>query len=106
MLWVDTFNNHFHPETLSAALDVLEDAGFGVVLSPDLCCGRPLYDFGFLDQAKRYLQRILSALAPQIDAGMPIVVLEPSCASVFRDELRSLFPATSGQGGCGRRPCC
>jgi Fe-S oxidoreductase len=57
-----------------------------------LCCGRPLYDFGFLDKAKTYLQRILDALGPEIDAGRPIVVLEPSCASVFRDELRNLFP--------------
>ena len=57
-----------------------------------LCCGRPLYDFGMLDKAKLYLQRILQVLAPEIDAGLPIVVLEPSCASVFRDELRNLFP--------------
>ena len=57
-----------------------------------LCCGRPLYDFGMLDRAKAYLQRVMDHLAPQIDAGVPIVVLEPSCASVFRDELRNLFP--------------
>jgi len=58
-----------------------------------LCCGRPLYDFGMLDTAKTYLERILQILSDQIDAGLPIVVLEPSCASVFRDELRNLFPA-------------
>src|SRR5260370_36817720 len=46
-----------------------------------------------LDRAKEYLQQIMSALSVQIDAGVPIVVLEPSCASVFRDELRNLFPA-------------
>src|SRR3954471_10544929 len=40
-----------------------------------------------------YLRRILDALADPIDAGTPIVVLEPSCASVFRDELRNLLPA-------------
>ena len=45
-----------------------------------------------LDRAKAYLQRVMDHLAPQIDAGVPIVVLEPSCASVFRDELRNLFP--------------
>jgi Fe-S oxidoreductase len=57
-----------------------------------VCCGRPLYDFGFLDEAKRYLQHVMECLGPAIDAGFPIVVLEPSCASVFRDELRNLFP--------------
>jgi Fe-S oxidoreductase len=45
-----------------------------------------------LDKAKRYLRHIMQVLAPEIDAGLPIVVLEPSCASVFRDELRNLFP--------------
>src|SRR5690606_10940598 len=48
---------------------------------------------GLLREAKTYLQRILTVLGPDIDAGRPVVVLEPSCASVFRDELRNLFPA-------------
>jgi Fe-S oxidoreductase len=93
MLWADTFNNYFHPETSRAALAVLEDAGFRVTTSQQhLCCGRPLYDFGMLDEAKKYLGRILQALGPQIDAGLPVVVLEPSCASVFRDEMVNLLP--------------
>ncbi len=93
ILWVDTFNNYFHPETSRAALEVLEDAGVQVTISQrHLCCGRPLYDFGMLDEAKRYLARILRVLGPQIEAGFPIIVLEPSCASVFRDELVNLFP--------------
>ena len=57
-----------------------------------ICCGRPLYDFGFLDRARRYLDDVLSRLAPQIDAGMPFIVLEPSCASVFLEELRNFYP--------------
>jgi FAD/FMN-containing dehydrogenase/Fe-S oxidoreductase len=93
VLWADTFNNYFHPETIQAALMVLEDAGFQVTIPRQhLCCGRPLYDFGMLDQAKKYLFRILRVLGPQIDAGLPVVVLEPSCASVFRDELVNLLP--------------
>ncbi|MGC9198267.1 MAG: FAD-binding and (Fe-S)-binding domain-containing protein [Acidobacteriaceae bacterium] len=93
VLWPDTWNNYFHPQTLEAARGVLTDAGFGVeVPQQHVCCGRPLYDFGLLDDARRYLVRILRILAPQIDAGLPIVVLEPSCASVFRDELGNFFP--------------
>jgi FAD/FMN-containing dehydrogenase/Fe-S oxidoreductase len=93
VLWPDTFNNHFFPETAQAATEVLEDAGFDVeVPSQHLCCGRPLYDYGMLDMAKIYLRRIIKILEPQIQAGIPMVVLEPSCASVFRDELHSLFP--------------
>jgi FAD/FMN-containing dehydrogenase/Fe-S oxidoreductase len=93
MLWVDTFNNYLHPETSQAALSVLQSAGCDVVIpGRRLCCGRPLYDFGLLDRAKRYLRSILDELGGEIDAGTPLIVLEPSCASVFRDELRNLFP--------------
>src|SRR5467141_2312369 len=94
VLWVDTFNNYFHAETCRAALEVLEDAGFMVICARrPLCCGRPLYDFGMLEKAKDNLRQIMSALGTPIDAGLPIVVLEPSCASVFRDELHNLFPS-------------
>jgi Fe-S oxidoreductase len=93
ILWVDTFNNYFHPETCRAALGVLTEAGFSVkLISRQLCCGRPLYDFGMLVKAKEYLQRILEVFQEQVDDGIPIIVLEPSCASVFRDELHNLFP--------------
>jgi FAD/FMN-containing dehydrogenase/Fe-S oxidoreductase len=93
VLWPDTFNNHFHPETCQAALDVLIECGFQPQVPPQsLCCGRPLYDFGMLDKAKAYLMDILEKLGPELDAGLPVVVLEPSCASVFRDELPNLLP--------------
>jgi len=93
LLWADTFNNYFMPETAQAAVNVLEHAGCEVeVLNQHLCCGRPLYDYGFLDMAKSYLQRNLEALAPHLAAGTPMVVLEPSCCSVFRDEIHGLFP--------------
>ncbi|HEX8712653.1 MAG TPA: FAD-linked oxidase C-terminal domain-containing protein, partial [Terracidiphilus sp.] len=94
LLWPDTFNNYFLPHTAQAAVKVLESAGCRVETpSRHLCCGRPLYDYGFLDLAKAKLREILDALRPQIAAGTPVVVLEPSCASVFRDELTNLFPA-------------
>ena len=93
ILWADTFNNYFRPETSRAALDVLRAAGLRVTVPREhLCCGRPLYDFGMLDRAKDYLRKVLRALRGPIEAGTPIVVLEPSCAAVFRDELRGLFP--------------
>jgi len=93
IVWPDTFNNNFFPETAQAAVAVLQSAGCEVVVPKQhLCCGRPLYDYGFLDMAKTYLQRILHVLGPEIDRGTPMVVLEPSCCSVFRDELTNLFP--------------
>ncbi|HMK24123.1 MAG TPA: FAD-linked oxidase C-terminal domain-containing protein, partial [Terriglobales bacterium] len=93
VLWPDTFNNYFLPNTAKAAVTVLENAGFRVELPQgNLCCGRPLYDFGMLDRAETLLLRILDTLEPEIEAGVPIVGLEPSCVAVFRDELCNLFP--------------
>jgi FAD/FMN-containing dehydrogenase/Fe-S oxidoreductase len=104
VLWPDTFNNYFLPDTAKAAVEVLEAAGFRVVVpKAHLCCGRPLYDHGMLDRAQRLLLHILDELSPEIEAGIPVVGLEPSCVTVFRDELVNLFPhderaqALSGQ---------
>ena len=65
MLWPDTFNNYFLPDTAKAAVEVLEAAGFRVAIPESiLCCGRPLYDFGMLDRAKRLLLKILGHPRP------------------------------------------
>ncbi len=94
ILWADTFNNYYHPDTARAAVAVLQHAGFRVQVPKHgrLCCGRPLYDYGFLDLARKWLEEILLALQPEIRAGVPMVVLEPSCCAVFRDELLNMLP--------------
>jgi FAD/FMN-containing dehydrogenase/Fe-S oxidoreductase len=93
MLWPDTFNDHFFPETLVAAVEALEDAGAQVMIPPKrLCCGRALYDFGMLDLAKKLWHETLEAIGSEIEAGTPLVGIEPSCVAAFRDELRNLFP--------------
>ncbi|HKH98010.1 MAG TPA: FAD-linked oxidase C-terminal domain-containing protein [Candidatus Sulfotelmatobacter sp.] len=93
LLWPDTFNNYFAPTTARAAVEVLEAAGYRVIVPrANLCCGRPLYDFGMLDRAESLLLDILDELSPEIEAGIPVVGLEPSCVAVFRDELLNLFP--------------
>ncbi|HYN11764.1 MAG TPA: FAD-binding and (Fe-S)-binding domain-containing protein, partial [Burkholderiales bacterium] len=93
VLFDDTFNNHFRPDTARAAQRLLEGAGCAVELPRShVCCGRPYYDYGMLDRARAALERVLEVLQPQLDAGVPIVVLEPGCLSVFRDELGQLLP--------------
>lgn len=93
LLWPDCFNNHFTPPVGEAAVETLEAAGFQVTIPQrSLCCGRPLHDYGFLDLAKRLLRQVLEALGPEIEAGIPLVGLEPSCVAVFRDELVNFFP--------------
>ncbi|WP_206998582.1 FAD-binding and (Fe-S)-binding domain-containing protein [Trinickia mobilis] len=96
VLWVDTFCEHFHPEIANAAVDILEIAGFDTQLpTRRLCCGRPLYDYGYLDVARERLRAILDTLSPMFDgdnAAVALVGLEPGCMSVFKDELLKMFP--------------
>jgi FAD/FMN-containing dehydrogenase/Fe-S oxidoreductase len=93
ILWVDTFNDHFSPEIAAAAFDVLTRIGFEVILPRKrLCCGRPLYDYGLLDEARALLESIVHELSDDIQAGVPIVGLEPGCLSVFKDELLKQLP--------------
>jgi FAD/FMN-containing dehydrogenase/Fe-S oxidoreductase len=93
LLWPDTFTNHFQPEIAVAAVEVLEEAGFSVrIPTAALCCGRPLFDYGMLSTAKRWLRRVIAHLREPVSAGLPVVGLEPSCVAVFRDELPNLFP--------------
>jgi Fe-S oxidoreductase len=93
VLWPDTFNNFFLPQTAIAATEVLEASGCEVTVpAAPMCCGRPLYDYGFLGEAKQRLRDVMRGMRQHLDAGTPIVVLEPSCLAVFRDELVNLFP--------------
>jgi Fe-S oxidoreductase len=97
ILWVDTFCENFHPEIASAATQVLRHAGFAAILpKTPLCCGRPLYDFGYLDLAREKLRHILDAIGDDMmrsDSGVfGVVGLEPGCMSVFKDELLKMFP--------------
>ncbi|OGB26117.1 MAG: dimethylmenaquinone methyltransferase [Burkholderiales bacterium RIFCSPLOWO2_02_FULL_57_36] len=93
ILWPDTFNNYFNPDVAKAAVDVLEHAGLEVCIPKEhRCCGRPLYEFGMIDRATRYLEKLMASLTDDIRDGTPIIGLEPACVSVFREELPNLFP--------------
>jgi Fe-S oxidoreductase len=92
VLWPDTFTNAFEPRIAAAAVTVLEAAGFRVVIPPrTVCCGLTWISTGQLDMAARVLRRSLRVMAPLLNAGMPVVGLEPSCTSVLRDDLVNLL---------------
>jgi FAD/FMN-containing dehydrogenase/Fe-S oxidoreductase len=92
ILWPDTFSNNFHPEVARAAVTVLERAGFSVeVPGRPLCCGLTWISTGQLGMAGRMLRRTIRALRPALRAGVPVVVLEPSCAAVFRSDAAELL---------------
>jgi FAD/FMN-containing dehydrogenase/Fe-S oxidoreductase len=103
VLLVDTFNRYFEPENARAALAVLNAAGYQVHLPQavdggrPLCCGRTFLASGLVDEAKAEARRMIEALRPALDQGMPIIGLEPSCLLGLRDEFLSLLPGGDAQ---------
>nr|WP_062330945.1 FAD-binding and (Fe-S)-binding domain-containing protein [Herbidospora sakaeratensis] len=94
LLWPDTFTNRFHPEVGRAAVAVLEEAGWRVVLPPGpVCCGLTWISTGQVDTAKRVLGRTVARLAGHVRDGGLVLGLEPSCTAVFRGDAEELFPA-------------
>jgi FAD/FMN-containing dehydrogenase/Fe-S oxidoreductase len=93
VLFPDTFNEFLTPEPMKATAEVLEAAGFRVIVPEQpVCCGRPLYDYGMLPTARRFLERLVRILGPHVREGTHIVGVEPSCIAVFRDELVAMLP--------------
>ena len=93
LLWVDTFTNAFAPQVGRAAVAVLEAAGYQVrVTEGNVCCGLTWISTGQLDGARRQLRRTLGELGPALDAGIPVVGLEPSCTAALRGDAAELLP--------------
>ncbi|MEU9790602.1 FAD-binding and (Fe-S)-binding domain-containing protein [Streptomyces sparsogenes] len=92
VLWPDTFTNYLSPSVGQAAVRVLEDAGLRVVVPPEpVCCGLTWVSTGQLDQARAVMRRTLDVMAPALDAGLPVVGLEPSCTAALRTDLPELL---------------
>jgi FAD/FMN-containing dehydrogenase/Fe-S oxidoreductase len=93
LLWVDTFTNAFAPQVGLAAVAVLEAAGYEVrITERNVCCGLTWISTGQLDGARRQLRRTLRELGPALDAGIPVVGLEPSCTAALRADAAELLP--------------
>jgi FAD/FMN-containing dehydrogenase/Fe-S oxidoreductase len=103
VLFVDTFNRYFEPENTRAALRVLQAAGYRAHLAQavdggrPLCCGRTFLENGLIEQARVEARRVLTALGPWLERGLPVVGLEPSCLFSLRDEFVSLEPGARTQ---------
>ncbi|GHC89137.1 lactate dehydrogenase [Nocardiopsis terrae] len=93
VLWPDTFGNLLNPNVLASAVQVLEDAGFSVVLPKgQVCCGLTWVSTGQLDVARAVMRRAVAALSPLVSQGLPVVGLEPSCTAALKHDLVELLP--------------
>ncbi|MFD3519386.1 FAD-binding and (Fe-S)-binding domain-containing protein [Streptomyces sp. NPDC058653] len=92
VLWPDTFTEHLSPSVGRAAVQVLDAAGVGFTLPPRaVCCGLTYVSTGQLDQAREVMRRTLDRMEPALDRGLPVLVLEPSCAAALRTDLPELL---------------
>ncbi|THG31570.1 FAD-binding and (Fe-S)-binding domain-containing protein [Naasia lichenicola] len=93
VLWVDSFSDAFSPDIPRAAIAVLEDAGYQVLIpDQEACCGLTWISTGQLTAAKTKLRGLLDVFGPFAAAGIPIIGLEPSCTAVLRSDLVDLLP--------------
>jgi len=93
VLWNDSINNHYRPLIARSTINVLIKTGFSVAVAKShFCCGRPLYEYGLLEQARASLDTILNGFQENLPADSTVLVLEPSCLSVFKDEMLRLYP--------------
>ena len=91
VLFNDTFMNYNTPQVGIATVEVLEKAGYKVILANSQCCGRPMISKGLLDEAKVVAQHNVNLLSPYVKEGIPVVGCEPSCLLTLRDEYPDLL---------------
>ena len=96
LLFADTFNRYFDPDTLAAAARVIVRTGRTVGVAAGsgrpLCCGRTYLSAGMTGRAEAELLRTTRVFRAALDQGKFIVGLEPSCTLMFRDEAVNLIP--------------
>ncbi len=98
-LFADTFTEYLYPRIGLAAVRVLRAMGYGVVLPPIVCCGRPLFHEGLVDRARARVRRNLDVLTPLLPEVEAVVFLEPSCASALAEDARWVVPEAAGLEG-------
>jgi FAD/FMN-containing dehydrogenase/Fe-S oxidoreductase len=91
VLFHDCFMNYNYPQTGQAAAELLEAAGFEVLLADKQCCGRPMISKGLIEDARQVAQQNVAALGPYVEKGIPVLGCEPSCLLTLRDEYLDLL---------------
>ncbi|QLG50180.1 FAD-binding and (Fe-S)-binding domain-containing protein [Natrinema halophilum] len=98
VLYPDTYTNYSHPDAGKAAVRVLEAAGVQVVVPDDLGdTGRPAFSKGFLEKAKDAARENVTALAPRVEDGWDVVVIEPSDAVMFQSDYLDLLSSEAAK---------
>ncbi len=90
VLFHDCFMTYNYPEVGKAATEVLEKAGFEVLLAERTCCGRPMISKGLIEDARQAAEHNVRVLKPYVEQGIPVLGCEPSCLLTLRDDYLDL----------------
>ena len=96
-LFVDTFTQYNNPEIGIAAVELLERAGFNVIVPKTKCCGRTLVSQGQPGAVVPLAKHNIATLAPLARQGIPILGLEPSCIAMLKDDYLDLLPGEDAE---------
>ncbi len=97
-LFLDTLSVYMNAPVAIAAVELLEELGYTVKIEEQPCCGRPAFSQGLFDTWKQQIEGCYDALEPDLEADLPVVVLEPSCySSLAGDAGHHLSDDDAGQ---------
>ncbi len=91
VLFDDTTSRSVEPAVGLAAVELLEGCGYRVIVANAGCCQRPRLSQGLLHAAKQRGAATMAKLDVFARQGLPILCLEPSCASALADDLPDLI---------------
>lgn len=91
ILFNDTYTEFNKPSIGKAAFKILSGLDYEILIADHHCCGRPLISKGFLKEAKKNAQKVVKGLSDLLEEDARLIVLEPSCASAFRDDYHGLL---------------
>ena len=97
VIFHDTFTDYNQVKVGIAAVNILEKAGYNVLLAENVCCGRTMISKGELSKAKDLAILNVEKLHPYAKQGIPIIGIEPSCILTLRDEYPELISDEKAQ---------
>jgi len=91
VLFDDTYSRTMEPGVGLAAVELLEGCGYRVIVADAGCCQRPRLSQGLVRDARKYGGKTMAKLDAYARQHLPILCLEPSCASALADDLPDLI---------------
>ena len=84
--------NYFEPDLATKTVAVLERNAYDVIVPKGQgCCGLPLQSNALFEDARRYVKRLVTILAPYARAGHDIIATSTSCGLMLKREAHEIL---------------